>query len=161
MKQPGVAGLHDAPDGVPLVRMQDEAMGEPWKLQVTVADEERHEIDRGAIQRALQGAADVQLEGRIVPVVRNRAEGISRCTSLSGKVRAWAAVTGAKDEPLLACLERLSHQDPEQIAGEVLSRVPAHAPEGGGSVQAVAAAPAGGAMERSAALEGAVELELF
>ena len=57
-----------------------------------------------------------------MPIVRSRAEGISRCTSLSAKVCAWAAVTGAKAEPLLADLERLSHQSPEQIAAEVLSR---------------------------------------
>ena len=57
-----------------------------------------------------------------MPIVRSRAEGISRCTSLREKVRAWAAVTGAKPEPLLADLERLSHQTPEQIAAEVLSR---------------------------------------
>ena len=54
--------------------------------------------------------------------MRSRAEGISRCASLREKVRAWAAVTGAKHEPLLADLERLSHQSPEQIAAEVLSR---------------------------------------
>jgi DNA repair protein SbcD/Mre11 len=92
------------------------------RVRWTVADEERHEVDREAIKRALAGAADVQLEGRIVPIVRSRSEGISRCTSLSAKVRAWAAVTGAKPEPLLADLDRLSHQTPEQIAAEVLSR---------------------------------------
>jgi DNA repair protein SbcD/Mre11 len=92
------------------------------RVRWTVADEERHDIDREAIKRALAGAVDVQLEGRIVPIVRSRAEGISRCTSLSAKVRAWAAVTGARAEPLLADLERLSHQTPEQIAAEVLSR---------------------------------------
>jgi DNA repair protein SbcD/Mre11 len=92
------------------------------RVRWTVADEERHEVDREAIKRALIGAADVQLEGRIVPIVRSRAEGISRCTSLSAKVRAWAAVTGARVEPLMADLERLSHQSPEQIAAEVLSR---------------------------------------
>ena len=37
-------------------------------------------------------------------------------------MRAWAAVTGAKAEPLLADLERLSHQSPDQIAADVLSR---------------------------------------
>jgi DNA repair protein SbcD/Mre11 len=92
------------------------------RVRWTVADEERHEVDREAIKRALAGAADVRLEGRIVPIVRSRAEGISRCTSLNAKVRTWAAVTGAKPEPLLADLERLTHQTPEQIAAEVLSR---------------------------------------
>ena len=103
--------------------MQEGGLQGAWvRVRWTVADEERHEVDREAIKRALAGAADVQMEGRIVPVVRSRAEGISRCASLSAKVRAWAAVTGAKPEPLLADLDRLSHQTPEQIAAEVLSR---------------------------------------
>ena len=103
--------------------MQEERLQGAWvRVRWTIAIEERHEVDREAIKRALSGAADVQLEGRIVPIVRSRSQGISRCTSLSAKVRAWAAVTGAKPEPLLADLERLSHQSPEQIAAEVLSR---------------------------------------
>jgi exonuclease SbcD len=103
--------------------MNEDGLQGAWvRVRWTVADEERHEVDREAIKRALAGAADVQLEGRIVPVVRSRAEGISRCASLSAKVSAWAAVAGAKAEPLLADLERLSHQAPEQIAAEVLSR---------------------------------------
>ena len=115
-------------DGKPDLERIEAAMDEgdlqgAWvRVRWTVAIEERHEVDREAIRRALTGAADVQLEGRIVPIVRSRAEGISRCTSLSAKVRAWAAVTGAKAEPQLADLERLSHRSPEQIAAEVLSR---------------------------------------
>ena len=105
------------------VAMEEGRLQGAWvRVRWTVADEERNEVDREAIRRALSGAADVQLEGRIVPIVRSRAEGISRCGSLSAKVRAWATVTGAKPEPLLADLERLSHQTPEQIAAEVLSR---------------------------------------
>lgn len=115
-------------DGKPDLEQIEAAMAEgglhgAWvRVRWTVAGEERHEVDREAIKRALAGAADVQLEGRIVPIVRSRAEGISRCTSLSAKVSAWAALTGAKAEPLLADLERLSYQSPEQIAAEVLSR---------------------------------------
>jgi DNA repair protein SbcD/Mre11 len=137
-------------DGKPDLERIEAAMKEgglqgAWvRVRWTVADEERHVVDREAIKRALIGAADVQLEGRIVPVVRSRARGISRCTSLSAKVRAWAALTGAKAEPLLADLERLSHMSPEQIAAEVLSRItaaeaggttkPSHGPEVGNSV---------------------------
>lgn len=103
--------------------MDEDGLQGAWvRVRWTVADEERHEVDREAIKRALAGAADVQLEGRIVPIVRSRAEGISRCASLSAKVSAWAAVTGAKAEPLLADLERLSHRSPDQIAAEVLSQ---------------------------------------
>ena len=38
MEQPGVAGLHDAPDGVALVAMQFEAAGEPRQLQVRAVE---------------------------------------------------------------------------------------------------------------------------
>ena len=38
VEQPGVAGLHDAPDGVPLVGMQFEAAGEPRQLQVRAVE---------------------------------------------------------------------------------------------------------------------------
>jgi exonuclease SbcD len=52
-----------------------------------VADEDRYEIDRDAIKRALADAAGVQLEGRFVPIVGSRAEGICHCASLGDKVR--------------------------------------------------------------------------
>ena len=134
--------------------MVEERLQDAWvRVRWTVADEERHEIDREAIKRALAGAADVQLEGRIVPIVRSRAAGISRCTSLIDKVRTWATVTGAKPEPLLGYLDTLSHQTPERIAADLLSRRPepdAHDAEMStpgddvGTLQAsVLAAPAG------------------
>ena len=129
------------------------------RVRWTVADEDRHEVDREAIKRALAGAAGVQLEGRFVPIVRSRAEGISRCASLGDKVRAWAGVTGARVEPLLEYLERLSHQTPEQIAGEVLTRRPrAEAPD----PLSLAVRPDACATEpRSIAGGAAAELELF
>ena len=92
------------------------------RVRWVVGDEGRHDVDRAAIKRALEGAADVQLEGRIVPVVRSRAAGISRCSGLADKVRAWASVTASKPEPLLACLEQLAYQDAAQIAASVLAR---------------------------------------
>jgi exonuclease SbcD len=129
------------------------------RVRWTVAIEERHEVDREAIKRALAGVADVQLEGRIVPIVRSRAEGISRCTSLSAKVRAWAAVTAAKAEPLLADLERLSHQSPEQIAAEVLSRITAA--EGSGPTTPRLGPEVGISEARPIATDAATEMALF
>jgi len=61
------------------------------RVRWVVGDEERDAVDRAEIKRALEGAADVQLEGRVVPVVRSRAAGISQCRSMADKVRAWAA----------------------------------------------------------------------
>jgi exonuclease SbcD len=106
----------------------EQLSGAHVRVRWTVADEDRHEVDRAAIKRALEGAADVQLEGRIVPVVRSRAPGISRCANLAGKVRAWCDVTGTRAELLLTCLDRLSHQQPDAIASETLSQVATSAP---------------------------------
>ncbi len=129
------------------------------RVRWTIADEERHEVDREAIKRALAGAAGVQLEGRFVPIVRSRAEGISRCVTLADKVRAWAAVTGAGVEPLLACLDRLMQHTPEQIAAELLTQRP-H--ETGPGESSSLASPGSDVREgRSIASRPAAELELF
>jgi exonuclease SbcD len=90
------------------------------RVRWTVADEDRHQVDRAAIERVLDGAAETKLEGRIVPVVRTRAAGISQLANLADKVRAWAQVTEAQGEPLLECLEALATQTPEQIADGLL-----------------------------------------
>lgn len=149
-------------DGRPdLARIESAAAGGElegaWiRVRWTIADEDRHEVDREAIKRALAGAAGVQLEGRFVPVVRSRAEGMSRCASLGDKVRVWAGVTGARVEPLLVRLERLSHQTPDQIATEVLVRPPL--PDGC-SPFTVGATPERGSAE-CRATAGAAEAEL-
>jgi exonuclease SbcD len=91
------------------------------RVRWTIADEERCDVDRGAIQRALAGAAEVKLEGRIVPVVRSRAAGISRCSGLADKVRTWAELTGSPASPLLECMEALAHSSPEALAAELLA----------------------------------------
>lgn len=97
------------------------------RVRWAVADEDRHEVDRAAIKRALDGAADMQLEGRVVPVVRSRAAGISRCCSLSDKIKVWASVTGVEPAPLLNCLARLSSEAPVRIASQVLAAKPLEA----------------------------------
>jgi exonuclease SbcD len=98
----GVAGVH--------VRVR-------WQ----VGEEERAGIDREAIKRALGDAADVQLEGRVVPVVRSRAAGISRTASLQEKVSVWAKATGCTDGPLIERLNALVDRDPADIAAAILS----------------------------------------
>ncbi|MES2091227.1 MAG: metallophosphatase family protein [Pseudomonadota bacterium] len=93
------------------------------RVRWTVAEEDRHGVNREAIQQALADAVDVKLEGRIVPVMRARAVGISQLTSLAQKVTAWAQVTQAHCEPLLACLADLSSAQPSEIADRVLCPV--------------------------------------
>lgn len=98
----------------------EEIAGAFVRVRWTVADEDRHEVDRAAMQKALEGAAEVKLEGRIVPVVRTRAAGISQLASLADKVRVWAQSLEAKPQPLLDCLQVLASQTSEAIAERTL-----------------------------------------
>ena len=96
------------------------AAGASVRVRWTVADEDREVVDRTAIQSLLADAADIKLEGRIVPIVRSRAEGISRLVDLEDKVRVWANVTGVEAAPVLECLGALHETTPEAIAASLL-----------------------------------------
>ena len=99
---------------------QHDIVGASVRVRWTVAEEDRHEIDRAAIEGLLGGAAQVRLEGRIVPVVRTRAAGISQLATLEEKVRAWARATQVTPGPLLACLAGLTVAQPQEIAERLL-----------------------------------------
>lgn len=101
---------------------QDQALGGAYaRVRWQVGEEERASVDHEAIKRALGEAPDVQLEGRVVPVVRSRAAGIPRATSLREKAQVWARATGSADGPLLERLEALAHREPSQIANAILA----------------------------------------
>jgi exonuclease SbcD len=67
-------GVPDAEQIAAAVREVNVA-GAYVRVRWQVGEEERGSVDREAIKRALGDAADVQLEGRVVPVVRSRAAG--------------------------------------------------------------------------------------
>lgn len=92
------------------------------RVRWNVAEEDRHEIDREAIQRLLDdaGAVECRLEGRIVPVQRCRAAGIAGLSGLPEKIQAWAAATEVRPDCLLGCLAALETRSPEEIARELL-----------------------------------------
>lgn len=90
------------------------------RVRWNVPDEDRNDVDRKAIENLLRSAADVKLEGRILPVVRTRAAGITQLSTLADKVKVWAKVTDSNPVPLLACLDALQAQTPEQIAANIL-----------------------------------------
>lgn len=99
---------------------QHDIAGAFVRVRWVVADEDRHEVDRATIQGLLSGAAQVQLEGRIVPLARSRAPGISQLATLADKVRAWAAATGVNPTPLIACLEQSVTTLPQDIVAQAL-----------------------------------------
>ena len=90
------------------------------RVRWNVPEEDRGSVNRAAIEAVLAGAAEVKLEGRVIPVVRTRAAGISQEPSVAGKIRAWARATESDATTLLACLEALQCKTPEEIAAEVL-----------------------------------------
>lgn len=90
------------------------------RLRWSIPEEERNDVDRGAMRALLAGAAGVQFEGRVIPVVRVRAGGIGQAGAMRDKVTAWAGVVGARPEPLWSCLDELASQEAQQIVDEVL-----------------------------------------
>lgn len=108
---------------------QQGLQGTHVRVRWSVADEDRHEVDRDAIRRALEGAADVQLEGRVIPVVRSRAAGISRCASLAAKVAVWCEVSAVAPGPLLERLDALACDEPSDIAAGILGASQGAAPD--------------------------------
>lgn len=99
---------------------QQDIAGAFVRVRWTVADEDRHEVNRAAIEQLLASAAETKLEGHIVPVVRTRAAGIAQLDTLADKVGAWASVTDVKPASLFECLQTLSSQEPAVIAERVL-----------------------------------------
>ena len=99
---------------------QQELRGASVRVRWTVADEDRGSVDRAAIEGLLADAAEVKMEGRVVPVVRTRAAGVSRLTSLADKVHAWCRVADVSPNPMVDCLRALEAEKPEAIAERLL-----------------------------------------
>ncbi|EWS59826.1 hypothetical protein Y694_02384 [Methylibium sp. T29-B] len=97
------------------------------RLRWSVPEEERNDVDRAVMRELLAGAAGVQFEGRIVPVVRVRSGGIGQAGAMRDKVVAWAGVVGARPEPLWACLDELAACEPQQIVDAALAELDAAA----------------------------------
>jgi DNA repair protein SbcD/Mre11 len=89
------------------------------RVRWNVPQEDQASVDRDEITAALAGAAAVKLEGRIIPIVRTRAEGISLAVTLADKVSQWAAVTKVDASGLLERLALVEHTDAEQIVAAI------------------------------------------
>jgi exonuclease SbcD len=103
------------------VAAEHDLQGAYVRVRWTIPDEDRHEIDRNAIERVLAQAAEVKLEGRIVPVVRTRAAGISKAGSVAQMLAVWADTTEVHAKPLLDRLAQLSVSSPEEIAQAIVA----------------------------------------
>ncbi|WP_395401029.1 exonuclease SbcCD subunit D [Pseudoduganella sp. UC29_106] len=94
------------------------------RVRWQVLEEERDLVDRRRIEQLLAEAADVKLEGRIIPVTRARASGIARELSLPRQITHWATVTGTHAPDLLACLDQLRQHTPENIVARIFQKSP-------------------------------------
>lgn len=99
---------------------QQSLAGTSVRVRWTIAEEEKQAVDRAAILAVLGEAAEVKLEGRIVPVQRARLAGVSQLACLADKVKAWAQSTRCSPAPLLACLDQVTNRSPEAIARAAL-----------------------------------------
>lgn len=63
------------------------------RVRWSIDEEYRHTIDPAAIRELLADAAEVKLEGRVNPIQRTRAEGLTRTESLSDKLVIWGNAT--------------------------------------------------------------------
>ncbi|MHB8408300.1 MAG: metallophosphoesterase family protein [Acidiferrobacterales bacterium] len=111
------AGL---PDIEAIRKAATAANGAFVRVRWEVSEEQRDAVDRGAIESLLGAAAEVHLEGRIIPKVRSRAEGILRANTLAEQVGKWCEVTETSPEGLNERLDALSYREPEDIAAEIL-----------------------------------------
>jgi exonuclease SbcD len=91
------------------------------RLRWSVPEEERNDVNRAAMRELLAGAAGVQFEGRVLPVMRVRSGGIGQAGAMRDKVAAWAGVVGARPEPLWSCLDELAANESQRIVDDALA----------------------------------------
>ncbi|MDQ7980297.1 metallophosphatase family protein [Paraburkholderia sp. SARCC-3016] len=93
------------------------------RVRWQVDEEHRQLVDRGAIDAMFALAGGLKLEGRVLPVVRSRAQGISLESTVQGKVARWCELVNVEAEAVVERLQLLDSGDAEAIAAAVLSRI--------------------------------------
>ncbi|AOZ04204.1 metallophosphatase family protein (plasmid) [Cupriavidus sp. USMAHM13] len=93
------------------------------RIRWTIDEEHRQLVDRDAICALFGAAAEVKLEGRVLPAVRSRAEGISRAASLGQKLSHWGELASVDTGPLLDRLGMLETADALSITDLVLAQL--------------------------------------
>ena len=91
------------------------------RVRWQIDEEHRQAVDRKEIERLFKDAAELKLEGRILPVTRSRAEGISVAFGLDAKLQRWAEVADVNAKPLVERLDLMFAADAESIAQQVIA----------------------------------------
>jgi hypothetical protein len=113
------------PEGLPTVDIVDDVQpGELVRIVYAVSESDVHKVDEEAIRKAAleKGAADIKLEKTIIPVAHVRAEGISKETSVYGKLEKWGSLNGIEVERLKDKLEKLERFEVENILEALYSK---------------------------------------
>ena len=113
------------PDMDAIREAADHAAGAFVRVRWQIAEEERASVDRGEIERLLSGAAELRLEGRVVPLLRARSAGISAVPTLADKLRRWAELAAVDGEPLAERLSWLQSMPADEIVRGILEDVAA------------------------------------
>jgi len=113
------------PDPEQLAALAAESHGKFVRIRWQIDEEHQQLVDRAGIEAMFSGAADLKLEPRILPVVRSRADGISRETTVDAKVARWCDLASVDPQPVLDRLQLLAIGDPDAIASSVLRRIEA------------------------------------
>jgi DNA repair protein SbcD/Mre11 len=93
------------------------------RVRWQVDEEHRQSVDREAIESLFAGAAGLKLEGRVLPVLRSRAQGISLETTVAGKLARWCELSDVERDPVLDRLQLLDTGDADAIAADILDRI--------------------------------------
>lgn len=113
-----------APDMAAIEAAAQDVDGAFVRVRWSVSEEHASSVDREQIANALAGAAAVKLEGRTIPALRARAEGISLASSLADKVEQWADLTRVAAAAIIERLTLLDAMTPEAIAHSVIKETP-------------------------------------
>lgn len=113
---PGVPDMETVKEAI------KDAPGAFVRVRYSVDKEYRHSVDRDAITQAFNdaGACAVKIEGRVMPILRARAEGISKMGTLEDKLRQWAKTTSTDAAPLVERLNDLAHLDVKEIVKRII-----------------------------------------
>lgn len=109
-----------APDLDFLKANADDCEGAFVRVSYRIDEEFASTVDRKAIRLTLKHAADVKIDGRVMPTVRRRAPGISRLSSLALKAVQWCEATQNEASDVIPRLELLQSADPKTIALNIL-----------------------------------------
>lgn len=95
------------PDMDELRELAAGADGAYVRIRYQVDEEYRKDVDTKAIEALFEGAAHIKVEGRINPVQRQRAAGITQLPGLQEQLVMWCEQTDTDPGPLVARLEEL------------------------------------------------------